>query len=51
MVLEFGRWASFVPILVKVDVPNSTTHLNRTLTFVWYAVRCSSKNGYHRDMC
>ena len=46
-----GRWASFVPILFKIDMPNSITYLNRTFTFVWYAVRCGFKNGYHRNMC
>ena len=35
----------------KVDVPNSVAELNQTSISGWYLVRCSSKNGYQKDMC
>ena len=32
-------------------MPNSVTHLNRTIEFEWYVVRCGFKNGCQKDMC
>ena len=34
-----------------MDVPDSVTKLNWTSTFMWYVVRCGSKNKYQKDMC
>lgn len=36
---------------MKVDVPNSITHLTRTPVLKWYVVWCSYKNGHQKDVC
>jgi hypothetical protein len=33
----------------KVDVPNSVTNLNKTLTFEWCVVRCGPKTNMKED--
>ena len=32
-------------------MPNSVTYFDGTPVFVWYVVRCGSKNRHQKDMC
>jgi hypothetical protein len=36
---------------LKVNVPNSATHLTQTIKFEWYVVCCGFKNGHQKYTC
>ena len=38
-------------IWIKIDVPNLLNDHNWIIIYVWYVVKCGSKNKHQKDMC